>query len=158
MYLLLFKRLVSDVITARMSQKWTSPVYVFFETTPEIEYKGGRRCHVFECAAGQCKGRNGRYVTRFLDKGDANSTSNLLRHAKTCWGTEAVDTAMATRDLDAARKVMEKTKLRNGDITAEFQRIKGKGKVTYRHTQHTTSEARYVLLKQPHSKYTASPI
>ena len=129
-----------------MSQKWTSPVYVFFETTPEIEYKGSCRCHVFECAAGRCKGHNSHYITHFLDKGDANFASNLLRHAKTCWGTEAVDTAMATRDLDAAQKVMEKTKLWNRDITA------------YRHTQHMTSEARYVLLKQPHSKYTASPI
>ena len=136
-------------MAARMSKKWTSPVYVFFETTPEIEYKGGRRCHVFECAASRCKGRNSRYVSRFLDKGDANSTGNLLRHAKFCWGTEAVDAAMATRNLDAARKVMEKTKLRNGDITTEFKRVRGKGKVTYRHTQHTTSEARYVLLEQP---------
>ena len=65
---------------------------------------------------------------------------------------------MATRDLDAAQKMMEKTKLRNGDITAKFKRVKGKEKVIYRHTQHTTSEARYVLLKQPYSKYTASPI
>ena len=32
----------------------------------------------------------------FLDKGDANSTSNLLRHAKNCWGSEAVEAAAAT--------------------------------------------------------------
>jgi len=127
-----------------MSNKWTSPVYAFFKPTPEIDYKGGRRCHVFECAAGRCKGRNTRYVSRFLDKGDSNSTSNLLRHAKHCWSTEAVEAAMATRDLDGAREVLEKPTLRNGDITTEFKRIGGKGKVTYRHTQHTTSEARYV--------------
>lgn len=128
-----------------MSNKWTSPVYAFFEPTPEIEYKGGRRCHVFKCGAGRCKGRNTRYVFRFLDKGDANSTSNLLRHAKVCWGTETVGAAMATQDLDAARTVLEKTQLRNGDITTEFKRVSGKGKVTFRHTQHTTSETRYAL-------------
>ena len=128
-----------------MSKKWTSPVYVFFKKTPQIKYKDDRRSHVFECAAGRCKGRNGRYVSRFLDKGDANSTSNLLRHAKICWGAEAVAAATATRDLDAARDVLAKTKLRDGSILTEFQRI-GKGKVTYRHTQHTTTEARYVLL------------
>jgi hypothetical protein len=127
-----------------MSRKWTSPVYIFFETTPQIEHRDGRRCHIFKCAATQCKGRNSKYVCRFLDKGDANSTSNLLRHAKKCWGEEAVEAATATGDLDAARKVLEKTKLRNGDITTEFRRI-GKGKVTYRHTQHTTTEARYAL-------------
>jgi hypothetical protein len=127
-----------------MSKKWSSPVYVFFKRTPQIEYKGGRRCHVFICAAGRCKGRNGRNVYRFLDKGDANSTSNLLRHAKICWGTEAVEAASATQDLDAARDILGKTKFRDGTILAEFQRI-SKDKVTYRHTQHSTSEARYVL-------------
>jgi len=128
-----------------MSKKWTSPVYVFFKKTPQIEYKDGRRAHVFECGAGRCKGRNSRYVYRYLDKGDANSTSNLLRHAKICWGAEVVDGATATRDIEAAREVLAKMKLRDGSILAEFQRI-GKGKVTYRHTQHTTTEARYVPL------------
>jgi hypothetical protein len=136
------EQLISDLIPARMSKKWTSPVYVFFKKTPQIEYKGGRCSHVFECATGRCKGRNGRYICRYLDKGDANSTSNLLRHAKICWGTEAVEAATATRDLDAARDVLAKTKLWDGSILTEFQRI-GKSKVTYRHTQHTTSEARY---------------
>ena len=128
-----------------MSKKWTSPVYVFFKKTPQIEYKDGRRAHVFECGAGRCKGRNSRYVYRFLDKGDANSTSNLLRHAKICWGAEVVDVATATRDLEAAREVLGKIKLRDGSILAEFQCI-GKGKVTYRHTQHTMTEARYIPL------------
>jgi hypothetical protein len=127
-----------------MSKKWSSPVYVFFKNTPQIEYKSGRRCHVFECAASRCRGRNGRNVIRFLDKGDANSTSNLLRHAKICWGIEAVGAATATQDLEAARDVLGRTKLRDGTILAEFQRI-SKDKVTYRHTQHTTSEARYIL-------------
>ena len=129
-----------------MLKRWTSPVYVFFKKTPRIEYKGGRRCHVFDCAAGRCKGRNGDSVIRFLDKGDANSTSNLLRHAKNCWGSEAVEAAVATKDLEAARDVLGKTKLRDGTILAEFQRL-SKDKVTYRHAQHTTSEARYILLK-----------
>jgi hypothetical protein len=128
-----------------MSKKWTSPVYVFFKKTPQIEYKQGRRAHVFECGAGRCKGRNTRYVYRFLDKGDSNSTSNLLRHAKICWGAEVVEAATATRDLEAARDILAKMKPRDGSILAEFQRI-GKGKVTYRHSQHTTTEARYVSL------------
>lgn len=128
-----------------MSKKWTSPVYVFFKKTPQIEYKDGRLAHVFECGAGRCRGRNSRYVYRYLDKGDANSTSNLLRHAKICWGVEVVDGATATRDVEAAREVLANMKLRDGSILAEFQRI-GKGKVSYRHSQHTMTEARYVPL------------
>jgi len=126
-----------------MSKKWTSPVYAFFKTTPQIEYKDGRCAHVFKCGAGRCRGRNSHFVYRFLDKGDANSTSNLLRHAKICWGVSKVNTALATRDVEAAREVLAKTKLQDGSILAEFQRI-GKAKVTYRHTQHTTTEARYI--------------
>ena len=53
---------------------------------PQIEYKNSRHAHVFECGAGRCKGRNSRYVYRFLDKGDANSMSNLLCNVKICWG------------------------------------------------------------------------
>jgi len=97
--------------------------------------------HVFECAAGKCKARNGRDVRRFLDKGDAKSTSNMCKHAKGCWGEEAVAAADATRDINAARAVLASSKLRDGSITAEFARI-GKGKVSYSHRQHTKTEAR----------------
>jgi hypothetical protein len=126
-----------------MSKKWTSPVYVFFKTTPQIEYKDGRCAHIFECGAGRCRVRNSRYVYQFLDKGDSNLTSNFLRHAKICWGAAEVETAIATRDIGAAREVLIKMKLHDGSILAEFQHI-GKDKVTYRHTQHTMTEARYV--------------
>ena len=71
-------------------------------------------------------------------------TSNILQHAKICWVTEAVEAATATHDLDAAQDVLVRTKLQDGTILAEFQWI-SKDKVTYRHTQHTTTEARYVL-------------
>lgn len=124
-----------------MSKDWNSPIYVFFRAIPRIEYAQGRRLHIFECAAGKCKGWNGHDVRRFLDKGDAKSTSNLRKHAKGCWGEEAVAAADNTRSIDAAREVLAKSKLRDGSITAEFERI-GKGKVTYSHRQHTKTEAR----------------
>jgi hypothetical protein len=71
---------------ARLSKDWTSPVYVFFRQEPRIEYFKDRRLHVFACAAGKCRGKNRRDVRRFLDTGDAKSTSGLRRHAKNCWG------------------------------------------------------------------------
>jgi hypothetical protein len=121
--------------------EWTSPIYVFFKQTPRIEYISDRRAHVFICAAGRCKGKNGRDVRRFLDKGDRKSTSNLRKHAKICWGSETVEAADDTRDVDAAREILSKTKLRDGSIIAEFARI-GKGKVTFSTRQHTKTEAR----------------
>lgn len=129
-------------IIERLSKDWNSPIYVFFKQTPRIEYVNNRRAHVFVCAAGRCRGKNGRDVRRFLDTGDAKSTSSLRRHAKNCWGDEAVAAADGTQDLDGARVVLAKTKLRDGSITAEFQCIAGKGKVTYSHRQHTSTESR----------------
>ena len=125
-----------------MSKDWNSPIYVFFRPTPHIEYAQNHRLHVFECAAGKCKARNGCDVRCFLNKGDAKSTSNLQKHAKGCWGEEAVAAADNTRSIDAAREVLAKSKLQDGSITAEFERIR-KGKVTYSHRQHTKTEARY---------------
>jgi len=133
------KLIISSV--ERLSKDWNAPIYVFFRKVPRIEYVNDRRAHVFECAAGRCRGKNGRDVRRFLDTGDAKSTSGLRRHAKNCWGDEAVAAADGTQDLESARVVLAKTKLRDGSITAEFERI-GKGKLTYSHRQHTSTESR----------------
>ena len=46
-----------------------------------------------------------------------------------------------TKDLEAAHAVLLKTKLHDGTITAEFECIR-RGKVTYLHRQHTSTEAR----------------
>ena len=56
-----------------------------------------------------------------------------------------MEAATAMKDLDAAHDVLLKTKLQDGSILTEFQWI-GKGKITYKHTQHTTAEARYIPL------------
>jgi len=80
-------------------------------------------------------------VRRFLDKGDAKSTSNLRHHAKHCWGEETVTAADSTQDVKAARDALANQKDIDGSITAAFQ-FAGKGKVTYSHRQHTKPEAR----------------
>jgi hypothetical protein len=130
----------------RLSKDWNSPVYVFFKPTATVEYVNQRRVHVFECAAKCCKGRgNGRYVCRYLDKTDAKSTSNLRKHAKVCWGEEAVAAADATKDVRAAREALTGEKKNDGSITAVFDRI-AKGNVTYSHRQHTKTESRYVFI------------
>ena len=90
---------------------------------------------------GRCRGKNGRDVRQYLDKGDAKSTSGLHQHATKCWGAEMVKLADGTKDLEAACAVLLKTKLHDGTITAEFEHIR-RGKVTYLHRQHTSTEAR----------------
>jgi hypothetical protein len=67
------------------SDSWNSPVYVFFKQTPSITYINDCHVHIFECAVTRCKGKgNGRMVCRYLDTGNAKSTSNLRKHAKIC--------------------------------------------------------------------------
>jgi hypothetical protein len=113
---------------------------------PRIEYVDTCQVHVFECAASHCKGKHGHDVRHFLDTGDAKSTSGLRRHAKMCWGEEAVNAADNTKNLDGARTVLAKAGLkRNGSITEAFEHI-SKEKVSYSHCQHTYTETRYVYV------------
>lgn len=75
----------------------------------------------------------------YLDTSDAKSTGNLRKHAKICWGVETVAAADETRNVNDAREALKKVK--DGSITEAFERV-GKGKVTYSHRQHTTTQAR----------------
>ena len=69
---------------------------------PQVEYVKDCQAHIFECAVGKCRGKNGHDVCQFLDTSDAKSTSGLCRHAKNCWGDEAVAAADSTHDLEGA--------------------------------------------------------
>jgi hypothetical protein len=136
----------AHLLSERLGKDWISPIYVFFNRVPRIEHIDGRCVHVFMCAASHCKGRNGRDVHHFLDTGDAKSTSGLRRHAKMCWGDEAVCAADETKDLEGACEVLKKSGVkRNGSITSAFARIY-KDKVTYLHRQYTYTETRYVVI------------
>ena len=123
----------------RLSKKWQASIYSFYKPTPEIAYVDGRRCHIFSCLGKSCKYQ----CRRFLDKGDSNSTGNLRKHARSCWGDDAIKAAEAAQDVNVARNSVVKSILETGSITASFER-KGKGKVTYSNRQHTKAETRYV--------------
>jgi dihydroorotase len=82
-------------------------------------------------------------VWRFLDKKDGKSTSNLQKHAKSCWGEDAVSTADNAKNANEACKGVVKSLLMMSSITATFEKS-GKGKVTFLHRQHTKTEAKYV--------------
>ncbi|KAI9449207.1 hypothetical protein BJY52DRAFT_1097936, partial [Lactarius psammicola] len=127
----------------RLSKNWDAPVYVFYKSTPKVEYFNNRKAHVFECAASPCCLKT-RFVRRFLYTGDTSSTSDLRRHARVCWGDEALAAADQTRDVKTAREALRNHNSKNGSITAAFKHV-GTGRVTYSHRQHTRIEARYIV-------------
>jgi len=114
---------------------------------PSIVIIDGRRVHEFTCTALGCKGRGRepRKVRRYLDTTDRNSTGNLRKHARLCWGIENIAGADACGNLNNARVALNNAKkLKDGSITAVFKR-KGKGKLTYSHRQHDKAQTRFVV-------------
>ena len=110
----------------------------FFKPTPIIDHIDDCCVHNFTCNVKTCKGKgkNGQNVGCYLNTVDATSTSNLRYHAKNCWGDETIAAASDTKDVHAAHAVLEKSNLKDGLITAAFQRV-GKEKIMYSHRQHT---------------------
>ncbi|KAG1844640.1 hypothetical protein DFJ58DRAFT_852836 [Suillus subalutaceus] len=107
----------------RFMKDWISPVYAFFEPFPKIVEENGRWAHVFKCQGKGCKTT----VRHYLDKGDVRSTGNMRKHVRSCWGEEVLRAADEAKDANEVRKKIVGSVLRNGSITASFER-KGKGK------------------------------
>jgi hypothetical protein len=119
-------------LAEKLKKKWTSPIYAFYHPVPVIERNNGHFCHVFTCASKSCKYK----CCRYLDKSNTNSTGNLCKHARLCWGEEALSAAESAKDVDKARELVVKSILQTGSITASFERT-NKQKVTYSNRQHT---------------------
>ncbi len=117
--------------TEALRQSWDSSVYAFYSPDVTIGYDQGRRYHEFKCLGKNCKLK--KPIRRFLDKGDAQSTGNLRKHAKKCWGEEAVARADEAEHAEEVRRTIVAGILRDGTITAHFARKKGV--VTYSHRQ-----------------------
>ncbi|KAI4518013.1 hypothetical protein K525DRAFT_180739, partial [Schizophyllum commune Loenen D] len=127
---------------------WTTPIYAFYHPVPAAGYikdkKGKERpAHTFKCYNRGCT----QTINRYLDTMDRSSTGNLLRHAKSCWGDEAVDIAQSQHETaKSARESVTTPLKRNGDIKLAFER-KGKGKITYSTRPHTKTEARAEIVQ-----------
>ena len=119
-------------------KKWTSPIYAFFSPIPDVEKIGQRTAHVFKCLGCGCNTK----IRRYLDKQDARSTGNMRKHATSCWGEDAIKAADEAKDATEVRKKIVGGILRNGSITAAFER-KGKGVPTYSIRPHSKAEIRY---------------
>ncbi|KAG1851080.1 hypothetical protein DFJ58DRAFT_661789, partial [Suillus subalutaceus] len=110
----------------RLMKEWNSPVYAFFDPTPQVIEIADHRAHEFKCKAKGCKVK----VRHFLDKGDARSTGNMRKHVRLCWGDEVLKAADSAKDANEVHNKIVGSILQNGSITASFER-KGKGKITY---------------------------
>jgi ribosome maturation protein Sdo1 len=87
-----------------------------------------------------------RGVRRFLDTGDAKSTSNMRKHAKKCWSANVVAAADKANNANEVQLTTVKGLLDPQSITATFE-WKGKGKVTFSHRQHTKTESRAEIVR-----------
>ncbi|KAF8996272.1 hypothetical protein BDQ17DRAFT_1517332 [Cyathus striatus] len=61
----------------------------------------------------------------------------MHKHARSCWGDDNVKLAMEMKNADDTRRALQECK--DSSIAAAFC-IKGKGKLTYSHRQHTHAE------------------
>lgn len=110
---------------------WRSPVYSFFKDNVTVEWLDNRPFHFFPCGARYCKTTLGG-VRRYLDKGDEHSTANLMKHARRCFGEDAVKAAADGN-----------TKDQNKSIFDSFARV-GQEPITFCHRSLMNIEARYV--------------
>ncbi|KZV89380.1 hypothetical protein EXIGLDRAFT_618283, partial [Exidia glandulosa HHB12029] len=136
---------LSEYATERLMKGWTSPIYAFYNPTFRIGYEGGRRYHAFQCAAKGCK----KEVRRFLNGSNATSTSNLIKHARKCFGKDTVERAKEYGTAATARDELasELNDYKPATITASFKRQSDKGAVSYMHRQHTKTETRCLIVR-----------
>jgi len=77
---------------------------------------------------------------------DAQSTGNMRKHAKKCWGSEVLEAADAMKGRDEAREKVVGSILKNGSITQAFE-PQGKGKQHYSHRQLTRTEIKAAMIR-----------
>lgn len=122
---------------AQLSKDWVSPIYSFFKSEPVFEYVNGRKAHAFVCLGKSCR----QQVRRYLDTGDKNSTGNLIKHTKKCWGNEVVTRVIENaKNANEAREFVKKL-LETGNITTIFQRTQS-SKTTYSNREMNQSETK----------------
>ncbi|KAM6501562.1 hypothetical protein JOM56_001539, partial [Amanita muscaria] len=127
----------------RLSAEWVSPVYAFYK--PEVTIKteqNGKRGHQFQCGNRNCKTK----ITRWLDKKDTRSTSNLRKHVKSCWGSEVLEVAGDMTTVMDAREAVAKY-VRSGSIKLAFNMQGKSAKAMYSVRQHTKTEIRSEVVR-----------
>lgn len=75
----------------------------------------------------------------------AVSTSNLCKHAISCWGEASVTAITTLSGIKDAQESVTSIK-ESGSVTAAFKK-KGKGKVSFSHRQHTKTETKAEIVR-----------
>ncbi|KAJ7060842.1 hypothetical protein C8F01DRAFT_988221, partial [Mycena amicta] len=122
----------------RLQKKWTSSVYAFYSQDIIIEYRHTHRHHVFTCAAKGC----GTRIAWNLTTRDAKSTKNLLQHARSCWGTDTVNAALAVKDVKKAREILRRNPGKQRRLSDIFKRHTTPGADIYSSRPLTKAENR----------------
>ncbi|KAJ7437456.1 hypothetical protein B0H11DRAFT_1653756, partial [Mycena galericulata] len=100
-------------------RSWTSTIYAFYAGDVNIEYRSGKLHHIFTCTARGC----GHHVARNQTTMDRNSTKNLNKHAKKCWGEDTVNAASDMGSLHKVRTLLATHKgAKNQRLTDIFKR------------------------------------
>src|SRR5260370_27600099 len=113
-----------------MKARWTTVVYTFFKPTPNIKYNDGRKMHEFTCLQKHCHQK----IVRYLDTKDAQSTGNMHRHVKKCWGKGVLTVAESAKDANEARSRIIHGFLKTEKLTEMYER---KAKATNSPIKHT---------------------
>ncbi|KAJ7689875.1 hypothetical protein B0H16DRAFT_1210215, partial [Mycena metata] len=121
-------------------QSWSSTIYAFYSGDIDIEYRSRKLHHIFICAARGC----GHRVARNQTTKDRNSTKNLTKHAKKCWGADTLDAASDMGSLEKARTLLSTHKgAKNQLLTDIFKRHTPGGNLEYlSHVPLSKSETR----------------
>jgi hypothetical protein len=127
-------------LLVRLSNNWNAPIYAFYEPLVKVEYvrvKGVlQKCHTFKCALKRCRNKG---IHQFLAGSDRQSTSNLRKHAKRCWGDDTIENADKLPDVAAARSLMDG--VTQSSITKAFAWVVNT-KVSYATRQHSKGQVR----------------
>ncbi|KDQ65205.1 hypothetical protein JAAARDRAFT_116380, partial [Jaapia argillacea MUCL 33604] len=81
----------------------------------------------------------------FLDKGDAASTGNMIKHVKSCWGEYTYRHILGNQEYQGCPRICEDLQ-GAGLIDVTFEK-KGGGKICYSHQQHTKTEAKVEIVR-----------
>ncbi|KAF9064680.1 hypothetical protein BDP27DRAFT_1155391, partial [Rhodocollybia butyracea] len=102
--------------------KHKAPIYAFYNAEPDIEFDddGTAQYIIFSCSA-CCT-----HVKQGLKSSDKALTGALIRHAKSCWGEEAVNAAQQSKSLENARAAIKRIgKKSQSKLAAALRTMKG---------------------------------
>ncbi|KAJ7263159.1 hypothetical protein B0H12DRAFT_981291, partial [Mycena haematopus] len=120
----------------RLQATWRSPVYGLYNKKVTIGYENDRKYHYFQCSNTKCKLGG---VRRYLDKNDRAATGNLITHAKSCRGEDAVEAVMSSKSSKSRTT-------RDGTIYAAFARL-GQKVRSFSSRPHTAQETRANIVR-----------